>query len=74
MNDGYGQILPDDFETPSGEDEREYIDCSTAHIGDDDVYWEACTKHTDIRVETWRLRKKDLEALRDGKPEEFGKP
>jgi len=52
------------------EDDFQRVECCTVQVDRDDVWWTACVKHTDVRIETARVSRKTLLKIRDRFPEE----
>jgi hypothetical protein len=43
-----------------GEADFQSVDCQTVQVSEDEVWWTACVRHTDIRIESGRIAKKTL--------------
>jgi hypothetical protein len=45
---------------PFGEDGTQSVDCQTVQVTPDEVWWTACVRHTDVRIESVRVDRKTL--------------
>jgi hypothetical protein len=43
-----------------GEADFQSVECQTVQVSNDEVWWTACVRHTDIRIESARVAKKTL--------------
>jgi hypothetical protein len=48
------------LEERGGDADSQSVECQTAQVCEDEVWWTACVRHTDIRIESARLPKKTL--------------
>jgi len=53
-----------------GEEEFQRVECRTVQASEDEVWWTAYVKHTNVRIETARVSKKVLLKIRDRFPED----
>jgi hypothetical protein len=47
-------------DSPFGEDDSQPVDCQTVQVTPEDVWWTACVRHTDVRIESGRVDRKAL--------------
>lgn len=54
------------------EDDFQRVECQTVQAAEDEVWWSAYVKHTNVRIETARVSKKILLNIQDRFPKEEG--
>ena len=50
-------------DSPFGEEDFQSVDCQTVQVTPDEIWWTACVRHTDVRIESGRVDRKTLRRI-----------